>query len=407
MKFYEAKLANGLTIIGEERESAVSVATGFFVKTGSRDESSELSGVSHFLEHMMFKGTARRSALDITYELSAIGAQANAFTSGENTVFYAAVLPEYLEKVFDILADMLRPSLDEQEFSTEKKVILEEIALYKDRPSHVLYEAAIREFFKEHSAGNSVLGSTDSVSALTAQQMRDYFERRYTAPNIVLAIAGKFNWQQVLDLAEKYCGRWSSAAENRAIVPHAPEKSKLALSKDELQCAHLCLVAAGPDATDDYRYPIQVLTCILGDSDGSRAYWELIDKGLADSAYIDSEEMDGTGLVLAYASTDPDHADKVCSILSGIMTTPDKYTQADLDRAITKLRTRLVLQGESSMRRLMAIGTDWIYRCEYMSLAEEAGRLKAVTKKEIDAALERFDFSPMTTVLMLPTEKTS
>ena len=143
LKFKSTVLKNGLRVVGEQRSSAVSSALGFFVKTGARDEEADVSGVSHFLEHMMFKGTEKRSALDITYQLGAMGAQANAYTSEENTVYYAAVLPEYFSDALELLSDMLRPALTEEEFKVEKKVILEEIALYQDRPTHVLFEASV------------------------------------------------------------------------------------------------------------------------------------------------------------------------------------------------------------------------------------------------------------------------
>jgi predicted Zn-dependent peptidase len=171
-------LSNGLTVVGEPNPANVSAAIGFFVRTGSRDENEQESGVSHFLEHMMFKGTATRSAEDITFQLGNIGAQANAFTSEENTVYYGAVIPEHLPAMQELLSDMLRPAIDPDEFSTEKNVILEEIALYQDRPTHVLFEKAYRTFYGTHPVGNSVLGSTDSISALTYEQMRGYFERR-------------------------------------------------------------------------------------------------------------------------------------------------------------------------------------------------------------------------------------
>ena len=143
MDFKKYTLENNLTLLGEVNPHAKSVALGFFVKTGARDETADVSGVSHFLEHMMFKGTEKRSALDVTYDLGNLGAQANAFTSEENTVYYASVLPEYFEDTLELLSDMLRPSLSQEEYDVEKKVILEEIALYQDHPMHILFEASM------------------------------------------------------------------------------------------------------------------------------------------------------------------------------------------------------------------------------------------------------------------------
>src|SRR5438132_2755705 len=177
--FHSHVLDNGLQIIGETSPSARSVALGFFVRTGSRDETPDVSGVSHFLEHMVFKGTPRRSALDVNRDFDRIGAHYNAFTSEENTVFYAAILPEYIPQAVDILADILRPSLRTEDFDMEKNVIIEEIGMYEDQPMFSAYDNAKRVYFAEHPLGNSILGTPDSIRALTREQMNGYFERRY------------------------------------------------------------------------------------------------------------------------------------------------------------------------------------------------------------------------------------
>ena len=402
MKFHRTTLANGLTIIGEERPSAVSAALGFFVKTGARDETAEVSGVSHFLEHMMFKGTDKRTALDINYELAGMGAQANAYTSEERTVYYAAVLPEYVPAALELFSDMLRPKLDVSEFDMEKKVILEEIALYRDRPTPVLFEAALRQYFGGHPAGNSVLGSNESIMHLTQPQMRAYFDRRYSQRNITLAVAGNFHWEAFVSLAEKYCGHWNGEAVSREILPHTATESVLNLHKANMQRSHVVLLSPGPSTADPDRYAAEVLVTMLGDSSGSRVFWELYDKGLADSVSIDNEEMDGTGLLMAYASASPNMLEKVEEILRGIFTTPEKFTDDDLAIAKTKLGTRIVLQAESSMRRLMSIGVDWLERGEYLEMDKEYESIKAVDRKAIGRLIERFPSSPITTVRMLP-----
>lgn len=402
VKFQQTTLANGLTIIGETRESAVSAAIGFFVRTGARDETAELSGVSHFLEHMMFKGTAKRSTLQISFDLGRLGAQANAYTSEENTVYYMAILPEYFREAVELLSDMMTSVLDEKEFDTEKNVILEEIALYKDRPTHVLFEAAMKQYFGEHSAGSSVIGSTESVSALTRTMMWNYFTERYVASNMVLVGAGKFQFEELVALAEEYCGKWPKASVKRECLPHVPKRSEKTLYKDNLQRAHLVLVGPGPSAQEELRYSAEILSCILGDSSGSRAYWELVDKGIADAAFVDVDDMDGTGVVYGYVSAYPDRLEETGGILRKIMESPDRFRPEDLARAKTKIGTRLVLQGESSMRRLMAVGLNWIYRSEYQSLADELLKVQSVTRSSIDELLARYSFSPTTKVKLLP-----
>ena len=222
MPFHSTTLPNGLTIIGETAPSARSVALGFFVRTGSRDETPEVSGVTHFLEHMIFKGTERRSALEVNRDFDRIGADSNAYTSEENTVFHAAFLPEYLPKAVDILADILRPSLRPEDFDMEKKVIIEEIGMYEDQPGFAAYDHAKRVHFADHKLGNSILGTVASITDLKRDQMHEYFQRRYVAPNITVAAAGNFDWRQFVALVEQHCGSWTGPPANRDCLREAP-----------------------------------------------------------------------------------------------------------------------------------------------------------------------------------------
>jgi len=402
MKFYQETLPNGLTVIGEYRESAVSAALGFFVKTGARDETSEVSGVSHFLEHMMFKGTEKRSALDITFDMGAIGAQANAYTSEECTVYYMAVLPEYFEKAFDILSDMMRSSLTQEEFDVEKKVILEEIALYQDRPSFLIFEAALSKFFEDHKAGSSVLGTIDSITALTREQMKTYFDARYSPDNMVLACSGNFDWEEVLKLANDRCGSWEKTEASRELEPHVASEKSVEITKEGINRAHMCLMTPGPSAQGEFRYEADVLSCILGDSSGSKVYWELIDKGIADSVSIGTDFMDACGMIYAYAGFDPKNEELVRDKLKAILADAMNFTEKDLERAKTKIRTRIVLQGENSMRRLMAIGNAWLARKEYLTLEEQQQRYKQVDTAAIAKLIKTHSLSPITDVTLVP-----
>lgn len=402
MKFYSHELDNGLTIIGEERPGAQSVAFGYFVRTGARDETKIESGISHFLEHMMFKGTARRSALDITYELGSLGAQANAYTSEESTVYYMALLPEKCSGGFELLSDMMRPALDPEEFSTEKNVILEEIALYQDRPTHVLFESAQQAYFNGHPAGNSVLGTTDSIRAVSVEMMRSYFGRRYSPSNIVLAVAGNFDWDAFVREAEALPGSWPRFEVEREFPTHQPRSHSKQISKEQLHQAHACLLSPAPAAQSDDRYAMRVLSCIIGDSTGSRAYWDIVDKGIADTAVVDFDDMDQTGVCYAYVSTRPDKLDEVVGIMRGILTSAADFPDDALELAKTKLKTRLALQGESSMRRLMAVGNEWLYRQRYRSLSDEIASISAVTRADIQGVLDRYGFDPITELRLLP-----
>ena len=205
-----------------------------------------------------------------------------------------------------------------------------------------------------------------------------------------------------MQLAEKYCGHWESKdVERKRPKVEVQDRSKK-LGKSPLAKAHVCLIADGPSASDEERYEAQVLSCILGDSSGSRLYWELIDKGLADAASIDNEEMDGAGIIYGYVSAPPDRVEQVSEILQKVMGSPLEFSDAELERAKTKIRTRVVLQGESSLRRLLSVGLDWIYRQDYSTLDEELSRYAAVSRKSIEAMLAKFNFHPVTKVQLLP-----
>ncbi len=371
-------LKNGLHIIGEINPANQSAGLGFFVNTGSRDEVGRESGVSHFLEHMLFKGTPNRSALQLTYDLGNIGAQANAYTSEENTVYYAGVVPEYFNQFHQILCDMLRPSLDLEEFTTEKKVILEEIALYLDRPFFYLMEQASADYYRGHPAGNSVLGSIQSITDVTRDEMQSYFDRRYSPANMVLVAAGNFNWDQLVENTEKLCSDWKNFDTGRQRPDFEFKKTQKVYRKDNLKVCHLLLATPGAAAQSPDRYALALLASVLGDSSGSRLYWELTDKGLVDSVGADSDERDSIGTFSVFASVEPEKLEQVKGIIYKILEDPFQCTARDLERAKTKLITRIVLSGELPMGRLMALGGNWLSRGEISDLQTTISRIKAV-----------------------------
>ena len=395
-------LDNGLQLLGEQSLQRKSAAIGFFVRTGSRDESSKESGISHFLEHMMFKGTKTRSALDVTFALGNIGAQANAFTSEENTVYYAAVLPEYFPRMQELLCDMLRPALDLGEFETERKVILEEIALYQDRPQFYLFEKALRDYFGRHPAGKSVLGSKRSIGAMTRDEMAAYFERRYSPKNMILTAAGAFDWEAFLADAKRFCDKWPSFPAQRRLRPHAARAIKREYRKKNINQAHLVLISEGCSAQDDARYPLAVLSLIIGDCAGSKFYWELVDKGIVESAGADNDERDGTGIFMAYASMEPARVDQVSQIMRGILKNPSDFSDGDLQRAKTKLISKIVLNGELPLGRLMSVGTDWLYRGKVDTLPRMVERIKCIARSDIDKALQQYPLRVWSEFRLLP-----
>jgi predicted Zn-dependent peptidase len=272
--FQSQTLSNGLQIIGETSPSARSVALGFFVRTGSRDETPEVSGVTHFLEHMVFKGTPRRTALDVNRDFDRIGANYNAFTSEENTVFYASILPEYLPQAVDILSDILRPSLREEDFDMEKNVIIEEIGMYEDQPMWSAYDHAKKLYFADHNLGNSILGTADSIRTLKREQMHAYFERRYVAPNVTVVAAGNYDWPHLVSQAQQHCGGWNSGPVGRKGIAETQGARKFnVMSKPKVTQEHVYLISSAPPANSPLRHAADTLAMIIGDDSGSRLYW--------------------------------------------------------------------------------------------------------------------------------------
>src|SRR6187397_804306 len=208
LKFHYKQLKNGLDVIAEVNPDSYSTAMGLFVRTGARDEDPKLNGVSHFLEHMMFKGSQKYTWEDVNRIFDEIGARYNAFTSQEMTAYYANVLPEFTERAIEHLAHLLRPAIRNADFDTEKKVILEEIAMYLDDPGHRLYEKLMEAHFGNHPLSMSILGSAESIQRLKRDQMERYFRTRYGPGNMVLAATGRLEFDEIVKLAEKYCGSW-------------------------------------------------------------------------------------------------------------------------------------------------------------------------------------------------------
>src|SRR5437868_93138 len=340
MPFHSHKLPNGLQIIGETSPSARSAALGFFVRTGSRDETPEVSGVTHFLEHMVFKGTPHRTALDVNRDFDRIGADYNAFTSEENTVFHAAVLPEYLPQAVDILADILRPSLRGDDFDMEKNVIIEEIGMYEDQPTWSAYDHAKQTYFAGHPLGNSVLGTVESIRALSRDQMHSYFERRYVAPNVTVACAGRFEFPQLVEWVRGQCGGWNGAPVGRqGIRDTAGSGAFKVLNKDKVTQEHVILMSAGPAADHPLRHAADTLALAVGDDSGSRLYWGLVDPGLADSADMSFHDYEGTGCFFTSLSCEPGQVEPNLEIVAGVLDEVQKngITEPELQQAKSKI----------------------------------------------------------------------
>ena len=393
MEFKKKQLANGLVIIGEVNESAKSVAVGFFVKTGSRDEAKQINGVSHFTEHMLFKGTEKLSALEVNKAFDRTGAQFNAFTSEENTVFYAAVLPEYVIEVTQLWIELMKPALRDEDFNIEKNVIKEEIAMYKDTPSFDVMDRCRSLHFDGHPCGNSVLGSEEGIETLTAEQMRRYFTSRYAPNNMVFACAGNFDWGQICSTMEEACGRWQEQATTRKLEHHAGSKKKERIEKANLACEHICLISPCVSAQNPRRFAAALLAIIVGDSVGSRFFWELVDKALAEAATMQFGPMDGTGTLYSYIRCNNKSVSQVLGIVRDIFSNlaQNGITEDELRKAKNKVLSALVIKNELPMGRLVDLGFGWTYLKQYRTIEDDVKAVKAVIVNDIHSLIEQFN----------------
>ncbi len=408
MPFHSHRLSNGLQIIGESDPAARSVAIGFFVRTGSRDENNDVAGVTHFLEHMVFKGTPHRTALDVNRDFDRIGAHYNAFTSEENTVFYGAILPEYLPQAVDILADILRPSLRVEDFDIEKNVIIEEIGMYEDQPMWSAYDQAKRAFFADHPLGNTILGSTDSIRALTRDQMHEYFERRYVAPNITVVAAGKLEWPRLVGMIEERCGSWNSGSVGRANVREARGAGSFSLvTKAKVIQEHVFMISGGPSADSPQRHSADTLAMAIGDDSGSRLYWALVDPGLAETADMSFHDYDGTGSFYTSFSCEPERAHENIEIVNKVLAEVqrDNITDAELRQAKNKIGSRVVRGNERPVNRMQAVGMAWTYLGQYRTVDDELKAFDAVTLDSIREVLDKYPLQRVTTLALGPLEK--
>ena len=405
MQFMNTTLENGLQIVGEHNPNAQSMACGYFVKAGARDETPEVGGVSHFLEHMMFKGGERRSPEDINREFDEIGAQYNAFTSVQNTVYFGRVLPECQPRLIDLLSDMMRPSLRNEDFDMEKNVILEEIAMYEDNPRAVAYYIGRELFANGHPAGNDVLGSAESISALQRDQMAAYFERMYSSGNMLAALTGNFDWEAAVAQIEEATREWKAFDVHREHAELQCKKQVKVVQNEQFTQEHLVWFWPGFSVQDERRIAADILVHALGDSVGSRLYWELVDPGIASTALMGHMPEDRFGLFNAYASCDPERAGEVAQKLEAVINDAAGGLSADeLERAKQKIASAAVLQSESPMGRLIPVGMEWAYLRRHTSVDEAVNKILETGQSGIDAILDPNPFERGTLLALGPLE---
>ncbi|MDR2440222.1 MAG: insulinase family protein [Planctomycetaceae bacterium] len=412
MQFQKAQLDNGLEVIAEINEAAYSVSFGFFVNTGSRNETPEIAGVSHFLEHIVFKGTENRTSEEVNRCLDDIGADANAFTTEEQTVFFASLLPELLDEAVELLGGLLRPALRQDDFETEKQVILEEIRMYDDQPPFGADDKSRELFFAGHPLANSVLGTIESISNLSINQIRCYLEEQYCPENIVLAGVGRLDFDQFVQKTKQVCGHWkpqkNTAGKNESVFRRVQgHRGFHRIFKESAAQQYTLLLSDAPSARDVDRFTAGMIANMIGDDIGSRLYWELVDSGVADSAELGTNEFFDNGFFVTGLSSEPECAEEVLHRTQKIYneTTQNYLTQEELDRSKNKILSRLVLANERPSGRLFSIGGEWTVHRQYRTIRQDLEDIKRITLNDIETVLKKYPLNDHLLVTVGPLEK--
>lgn len=397
------KLENGLTVLGEVCDWFQGVAVGMFVNSGSRDDSFHQLGISHFLEHMLFKGSVVRSAMDLSREFGKIGARVNAYTTEEMTLYYALTLSEYAEIVLELLADMMRPVFRTEEFEAERGVILEEIASYEAQADYWFLREANRLYFAGHALGNSVVGSEACVRKLTCLDLQRFFDEHYYPANMTVVAVGNLDWDRFVARAETLYGALTAVKpQSRSIVPPQIDFGHYDLLKAGLHQGHILFMAPSCSVHDEIRYALTVLATIIGDSVGSRLYWGLVDTGLAEYALAENDVFCGAGTFSIYAVTRPADVDKVLERIRKIVQSPLDFSEADLVRAKNKLCSQAILTGEGPLARMVSLGKKWSYFGRLYGLEELLDVIEGVSRRSIERALDDVPLDRWCSFRMLP-----
>lgn len=406
MNYRTHTLDNGLQILAECNDHAHTSAFGFFVRAGARDETSQISGVSHFLEHMVFKGTPNRSAADVNLQLDEMGSRSNARTGEESTIYHASVLPEFQSDVVDLLSDIMRPSLRLEDFETEKQVIIEEIMMYADQPPYGGFEQIMSAFFGDHPLGQSVLGTVDSVTRLTPEAMRDYFRTRYSPSNMALAASGKIDFDALVASTEKRCGHWENFEATREPVKPTFERGFQTLHKPNAHQQYILQLSPGAALENADRFAARVAATIIGDDAGSRFYWEFLDSGLAESAGVGATEYQGCGSIMAVVCCDPAEAQNNLARMKKVLqkAVQDGVSEKELAMAKKRIASHILLASERTETRMFSVGTQWLNHQEFRTPQQIADVYQNVTLDQVNAALKKYPMEDTMTIVVGPRE---
>ncbi|MEA2551471.1 MAG: hypothetical protein QOE25_1240 [Actinomycetota bacterium] len=409
---------SGLRIVTERMPSVRSVSIGIWVLAGSRDEAPKISGSSHFLEHLLFKGTKTRSALDIAEAFDAVGGDLNAFTSKEFTCYYARVLDRDLEMAVDHLADMLQHSVIRQpDLDAERQVILEEINMHEDAPDDVVHDLFTETLWPNHPLGRPILGTVGTIAAATRAKVAGYYRRHYVPRNFVVAVAGNVKHEHVVKLFRDRMetgralrpGQTSSWNLRRAGKPPAPSGRDL-IKRRKTEQAHICLGTNGLARTDADRFAFLIVNTALGGGMSSRLFQEIREKrGLAYSTYSYHGQFAEAGIFSAYAGTTPSRAREVVGLLQRELAAlaSDGLSIGEFERAKSHVKGSIVLSLEDPGSRMNRLGKSEIAQGEILTVDQTLKRIEGVKLADANRVAHQVLSQPMTLTVLGPFGKTA
>ncbi|GAA0365810.1 M16 family metallopeptidase [Bacillus horti] len=400
--------SNGLRLVMEKIPSVRSVSLGIWIGTGSRYEIEKNNGISHFIEHMLFKGTSSRTAREIAEEFDSIGGHLNAFTSKEYTCYYAKVLDQHLPKAIDVLADMFfNSTFDEGELEKEKNVVLEELKMYEDTPDDVVHDLIAKATYYDHSLGYTILGQEDVINSLRPDDLRQYMNKHYTPHNTVIAVAGHFEEQELVERIESYFSDFNAQEESNTTGLPEVTHHHLFRKKDTEQ-AHFCLGFKGVAIGEQDIYPLILLNNILGGSMSSRLFQEIREeRGLAYSIFSYHSSFKDTGSVHLYSGTAPQQLEEVYNVSVDILHSlaTKGITEKELHNGKEQLKGNLMLSLESTNSRMSRIGKNELMLRKHYSLDEIIAKVEALSKERVDLLAERIFRQKHSFALISPLEQ--
>jgi predicted Zn-dependent peptidase len=404
--FYDRSVtAGGVEVFTETIDAVRSVAVGIWIRVGSRDEAPHEAGMSHFMEHMAFKGTPTRTAQEISSHFERLGAEFNAFTSKEYTCFFARVIDERFEEAFEVLADMVsNASLAEDAIVSEREVVLEEIARHDDTPDDAVHDLFAAELLKGHPLGGQVLGTRDTVGAFERSLAVAFKQRHYTTGNVVVAAAGNVSHERVRRAAERWLALPSAGKRERASALPAVQPRLAVLARDTEQ-AHICWGVPGLAARSEQRFVLAVLDGIFGGGMASRLFQEIRERrGLAYAVYSYHSLYLDTGELVVYAGTRPDNAREVVKIVNeeAARLASDGVRDEELVRVRENIKGQLVLSLENTRSRMTRLGKSAATDTEILSIDELIARIESVTARDVHALAQALFSQPKTLAMIAP-----